>query len=207
MSSRAAPSATRRSNRRRRARSLRPKIGAAAETASSSSSAASAPAFPLARSLGATSASRAGAARQVVNEVERGERRSGVGERHGPSSSRPRRGASAGPRWDRRRGVRRRGGEAGTGQFRLLASAASAPKGRAARRRRARHHRLGGGRRRDRGRPAPHAGSFRAAASCPALSRVERRCRSAATAARRSGRNGPPVRKGAEGGVDLSRRP
>src|SRR5208337_731400 len=59
VSSRAALKDTRRSNSRRRARSLKFAIGTAAETASSASSASIAPVFPLARSFGAASASRA----------------------------------------------------------------------------------------------------------------------------------------------------
>ena len=57
-------------------------MGAAAETASSASSASIAPVFPLARSFGVGVGEPAGAARQVLRQVEGGERRPGVAQRH-----------------------------------------------------------------------------------------------------------------------------
>ena len=152
-------------------------MGAAAETASSASSASMAPALPLGAQFWRGVREPGRAARQVLGQVEGGERRARVAQRHelapaGLARARP-------PSFARGAAQKELAGEKGHGD---RPAEGSSP----ARRRRTegerlgvgaqRDHRFGGRGRGDRGRPAgARRPSARAAASSAAFCRVERR--------------------------------
>ena len=148
-------------------------------------------------------------ARQVLGQVEGGERRPCISERHElPQPASPGRGRRPSPAARRANSSLARSGS-GVGQPRFLASAASAQKiasgsasGRSA------DHRFGGRGRDDRGRPAAPARLPERGGELRRLFRVERRLQvgrdggEALGAERIAG-----TREDAEGGIDPSRRP
>ena len=209
MSSRAAPSATRRSNRRRRARSLKTRDRRRGGDRVVGEQRLDGARLPLGAQFWRGVGEPGRPARQVLRQVEGGERRARVASATSlPQPASPGRGRRPSPAPRRANSSLARSGS-GVGQPRVLASAASAPKiasGSASARSAvtaaaAAAAAIGAGR------PRPPA-SRSAAASSAAFSGSSGACRSAATADEPLGAEGiAGTAERAERGIDPSRRP